>query len=601
MSYFNYSIPIHCFHMSKLTQVPPNTDAPSSRPYRSNSVTLLRGLPALVLLTLPHLVMAAETQPNAGSLLGTVPNKRLEPAKPSGSPVPGIPADAATVLPASKPFLVREMRIEGNTVFDSATLEALLAPMVGQSLTLPQIGEGIEAITAYYRAAGYPLARTIIPVQVIENGVFRVRVIEANWGRVDLTNNSSVQDAVVLRTISDLQMGSVVRLDTLERATLLLSDLPGVMPRALLRAGQETGSSDLVVEVDPGAPLIGSILVDNFGSRFTGVERSGGNVQWNNPLRRGDTLAANVLDSAGGGMKYARLAYEIPVWSPGVQAGLDKSGLQYKLGDSSANLLASGKVDTSSLWLRTALLRSPGTNLNARLSFNSNILQDHVDATGVKTDRTVNLWSIELNGDRQDAWFGQGQNTLGLAGYGGRVGFDDPTAETLDAGTAKSEGGFSRATWSFTRNQSLAGRWSALVSLNGQWAQKNLDSSQKFSIGGANSVRAYRSGVLSGDTGTFGSLTVRYLLPNLPGMEYVGNWQLSGFVDTASVQTNKNPWSSGSNEASLSGAGVGLNWQGPKGWSGRAFIAASLGELPSQLAGSESTHTNAWVELAIAF
>ena len=101
------------------------------------------------------------------------------------------------------------------------------------------------------------------------------------------------------------------------------------------------------------------------------------------------------------------------------------------------------------------------------------------------------------------------------------------------------------------------------MSLNGQWAQKNLDSSQKFSIGGANSVRAYRSGVLSGDTGTFGSLTVRYLLPNLPGMEYVGNWQLSGFVDTASVQTNKNPWSSGSNEASLSGAGVGLNWQGP--------------------------------------
>jgi hypothetical protein len=64
---------------------------------------------------------------------------------------------------------------------------------------------------------------------------------------------------------------------------------------------------------------------------------------------------------------------------------------------------------------------------------------------------------------------------------------------------------------------------------------------------------------------------------------------------------NKNVWSSGSNEASLSGAGLGLNWQGPKGVSARIFIASSVGELPSQLSGSESTHTNAWTELGWAF
>ena len=58
---------------------------------------------------------------------------------------------------------------------------------------------------------------------------------------------------------------------------------------------------------------------------------------------------------------------------------------------------------------------------------------------------------------------------------------------------------------------------------------------------------------------------------------------------------------SGSNEASLSGAGLGLNWQGTGGVSGRIFIASSLGELPSQLAGSESTHTHAWWELSWAF
>ncbi len=558
-------------------------------------------LPALLLISLPLLCGAAQDLPNAGSLMQSLPGKNVEPVNPGRAAAPGIFGPQAATLPASKPFLVRQLRVEGNTVFDTSTLEALLAPLQGQSLTLQQIGEGIEAITRFYRAAGYPLARTIIPIQVIENGVFRVRVIEANWGRIDLVNNSGVKDSVLMCSLADLQMGSVVRLDTLERATLLLSDLPGVVPRALLRPGEETGSSDLVVEVEPGASLIGSALVDNFGNRYTGVERAGGNAQWNNPLRRGDTLTVNALSSAGGGMSYARLAYEMPVWAPGMYLGLDQTGLQYKLGGSSASLLASGKVETSSLWLRASLLRSPGANLSARLGFANNLLQDHVDVTGVKTDRTVNVWSMEINGDRQDAWLGQGQNTLGLAGYGGRVGFDDLTAETLDANTAKSAGGFARATWSLTRTQELGNRWSALLNVNGQWAKKNLDSSQKFSIGGASSVRAYRSGVLSGDSGAFGSLALRYLLPNPPGMQDTGSWQLSGFIDTAFVQTNKNPWSSGSNDASLSGAGLGLNWQGPKGWSGRVFIASSLGELPSQLAGTESTHTNAWLELSVAF
>jgi hemolysin activation/secretion protein len=276
--------------------------------------------------------------------------------------------------------------------------------------------------------------------------------------------------------------------------------------------------------------------------------------------------------------------------------------MQYRLGDTAASLMASGKADTSSLWLRGALVRSPRANLNARLSFTNNVLQDHVDSTGVKTDRTLNVWGLEFSGERQDDWLAGGKNTLGLVLYGGRVGFDDATAAALDASTANAAGGFGRATWSLSRSQTLGAGVSAVLSMNGQWAQKNLDSGQKFSIGGASSVRAYRSGVLSGDSGAFGSLELRYILPLPQAMEPTGTWQVAAFVDSAMVQTNKNPWSSGSNDASLSGAGLGLNWQGPKGVAGRIFIASSLGDLPTQLAGSGSTtHTNAWMELSWAF
>ena len=561
-------------------------------------------LPAALLLALSlvcGVCAAADTVPNAGSLLQTVPTQPLQRTAPAASSLPALSAEPPAAMPETTPFLVRQLNVEGNTVFDSATLQALLAPLQDKRLTLLQIAEGIEAITTYYRAAGYPLARTIIPAQTIEDGVLRVQVIEANWGQVELSNNSAVQDAVLLRTLSNLEPGNVIRLDALERATLLLSDLPGVAPRALLRAGQEVGSSDLVVEAQPGAPWSASLSTDNFGSRYTGVARTNANLQWNNPLGRGDTLGLSNLSSQNGALNYVRLAYEVPVWMAGLQAGVDNSGMQYRLGDTAASLMASGKADTSSLWLRGALVRSPRANLNARLGFTNNVLQDHVDSTGVKTDRTLNVWSLEFSGERQDDWLAGGTNTLGLALYGGRVGFDDATAAAQDASTANTAGGFGRATWSLSRTQALGAGVSAVLSMNGQWAQQNLDNGQKFSIGGTTSVRAYSSGVLSGDGGAFGSLELRYILPLPQTMEPTGIWQVAAFVESAMVQTNKNPWSSGSNEASLNGAGLGLNWQGTGGVSGRIFIAASLGELPSQLAGSESTHTNAWWEMSWAF
>ena len=574
--------------------MPMSTDRP---PHTSPATRL----PTAFVLALPLLCAAAENVPNAGGLLQTVPAQPLQRTAPGASSLPAIRPDPQAAMPDTTPFVVRQFRIEGNTVFDSATLEALLASMQDKRLTLSQIAEGIEAITTYYRGAGYPLARAIIPAQTIEDGVVRVQVIEANWGQVEVRNKSAVKDAVLLRVLSNLEPGSVIRLDAIERATLLLSDLPGVLPRALLRAGQQFGSSDLVVEAQPGAAWSAGLSADNFGSRYTGVTRTNANVQWNNPLGRGDTLGLNSLNSEGGGLKYVRLAYELPVWAAGVQAGVDRSEMDYRLGDTAASLLASGKAQTSGVWLRNSLLRSQGANLNARLGFSHSVLQDHVDSKGEKNDRTLNVWALELSGERPDDWLGGGKNTLGLALYSGRVVFDDAEAAARDASTANAAGGFARATWALSRIQALGAGVIAVLSMNGQWAQKNLDNGQKFSVGGANSVRAYRSGVLSGDSGAFGSLELRYALPLPQNLQQTGNWQVSAFVDSATLHTNKKPWSSGSNKASLHGAGLGLNWQGPGQWRARVTYARSLGNEPSQLAGSAAKQSSAWVELGTGF
>ena len=92
-----------------------------------------------------------------------------------------------------------------------------------------------------------------------------------------------------------------------------------------------------------------------------------------------------------------------------------------------------------------------------------------------------------------------------------------------------------------------------LLSLSGQQANKNLNSSEKFSLGGASGVRAYPQGEGSGDQGLLANIELqRNLTAQVQGVV---------FYDFGQVDINRNPFAAGSNTRSLGGVGVGLNGQ----------------------------------------
>lgn len=82
----------------------------------------------------------------------------------------------------------------------------------------------------------------------------------------------------------------------------------------------------------------------------------------------------------------------------------------------------------------------------------------------------------------------------------------------------------------------------------------NLDSSEKFSVGGPYGVRAYAPGSGNGDLGWQASMELRYALR--PG------WQLSTFVDQGQARLNRQPWTTEKNRVHMSAAGSSLTWGG---------------------------------------
>ncbi len=552
---------------------------------------------ASALGTLGVRAQTAPNLPNAGSLL-----QELKPAidftRPKVASPLRLQAAPELPLPETNPFVVRQIRITGNTLFDTTTLHALVAPVEGQRLTLPELSDAIYAITVFYRKADYPLARAVIPVQTIDEGIVTVQVIEARIGEVELNNYSIVNTDFLRDTLAAVQPGLMIHQFTIEDVLQLLLDVPGILPGVVMRPGQAVGTSDLVLEVQPGAGFNSDVTLDNYGGRFTGRQRAAANLQWYNPVHRGDTLGLSAL-SSGNGLDFGRVSYEIPLTGRGPTLGGAVSSLNYALADSALSLNAHGKAQQNSVWLRNYLARSTSWQVTARLQHDASTLRDDVDSTGVFTDRQVKAWGLEIQAQGVDGVGGVGTSIASVGLHTGEVRFDNAAAQTADASSAQTQGNFSLVRLGIERNQALGTQSSLWVSFNGQWAQNNLDASQKFSLGGARSVRAYEPGVLSGDSGQLLSLELRQNLP-ADGL-IAGQWRAVLFVDAGRVRINQSPWSNSDNEATVSGAGVGLDWRGPSRWSARFSIARALGSQALQLAGSDSSHLSAWLEMSKGF
>lgn len=549
---------------------------------------------ALCLVGLPLGALAAVTGvPNAGTILPQVLPSALPTPGSSGTGLHIEPAGGAT-LPPSAPFLVQHIQITGNTLFDAPTLLALVADAQDQTITLPQLGALAARITAYYQNKGYPLARAIIPAQTITAGVVRIEIIEARYGQISLDNAGQVNDALLQATLAPLHSGQAIGQSEMDRALLLLSDIAGVVVDATLKPGEAVGTADLLVHVTPGSAISGTVVLDGYGNRYTGRERVGGTVNVNNPLNQGDVLSVSGL-SSGKGLNYGRLAYESLVNGLGTRVGGAWSALNYALGDPLAALDAHGTAQVSSLWAKHPLVRSRGANLYGQIQVDTLQLRDHLGTSNLKTDRSLDNWTLSLSGDARDTWLPGSTDSWSLGWTDGQVAFNDATAKAADAATAKTQGSFSKWTAALVHLQSVNTTDTLSLSCSGQWASTNLDSSQKMSVGGPTSVRAYDVGAVSGDRGY--AFTAEYRR-NL-GHAWAGQWQVVAFIDSASVTVNQNPWSTDENNATLSGAGFGLNWTGPDQWHATASVATPIGPTPA-LVGTTSA-TRAWVEVSRRF
>lgn len=551
---------------------------------------------SLVSLCLISMVNVADVLPDAGRTLRDI--EQIAPVMPA----PG-GADLQLDQPVRKnhrktapgvTFTIRSFHISGNRKVASQYLLPLVRVFCGDNRSLEDIEQAAGRVTQYYRSRGYLVARAYIPPQKVSHGRVNIVVLEGRYGRITLKNKSNTHEAVLKRFLAHDRLGDVVDVNRLDRALLLLQDTvqTGAV-NGILSPGSTTGETDFSVAVAQSPAVTGRLEADNYGIRVMGSDRVGGSMQLHNPTGMGDRLDAKIL-SSGRGQDYAHLAYNLPVGGQGLRLGLEYTELQYRLGEEFGALDAYGTAGVWSALATYPIVRTSLFNLYSELSYDHNHLEDHIDSISSDISKQSDVGNIGLNGNCVDGR--GGATTFSLEMSAGDLRIETPAAVATDSVTAHTNGRFSKLGYGFAHHQPLLGKTVLFVSLSGQQAAKNLDSSEKFSLGGPAGVRAYPVGEAAGDDGYVVNAEIRY-----PTAQPVIDAKLTliGFIDAGASKANQNPFAVGANERHLSGSGIGASLAAPRRIDVRFSYAWKLSSAPAL--NDTNRSGRAWLQIVKTF
>ncbi|MEI7611050.1 MAG: ShlB/FhaC/HecB family hemolysin secretion/activation protein, partial [Rhodospirillaceae bacterium] len=489
----------------------------------------------------------AQARPDAGALQQQIERDRMQSLPPGGglerpvAPPPALaaPAGGATVT-------VTSFRFAGNRLIDGDELAQVVSEYLNRPLTFADLQQAAAAVANAYREAGW-IVRAYLPRQDISGGVVTIQIVEAVFGGMRIEGEKPSRESFYhVEDMIDYQqkLGEPLNADTLDRALLLASDLPAVTVAGSLEEGGKPGETALALKFTDKPLMTGDGVIDNTGSRSTGRNRFAGNLYLNSPFSRGELFTANYIHSQSSdrltsdGSDYIRLAASVPLGLDGARVGLNSSYMHYTLITPEYDALdANGTSATVGLEASYPLIRSRLLNL----FLNANI--DHKAFNNYSLDTVTSRYmsdslTLTLSGNLFDKLGGGGANNFSLAFTSGLLNLDGSANKAADAATTRTAGNYNKIRFSLSRQQAITEELSAYLAYSGQAAAKNLDSSEKFYIGGASGIRAYPTNEGGGADAHMVNFELRQRLPE--------GFTLIGFFDYGRVLANHDNHFSGS-------------------------------------------------------
>jgi len=416
-------------------------------------------------------------------------------------------APSLEAAPPGAPVRVDDIRVEGVTVYDPASLRPLYADLIGASVPREKLLAAVEALQTRYRDDGYILT-TVHGAAERRDGrlVFVIRATEGYISDVRLDGDIGAVGKLVLAMLEHLTAIRPVNNADLERYLLLANDIPGISAQAVLRRDSpEPGAVELVAKV-ARTPFAAQFQFDNRGSGEVGPYEALLTGQSNAFTSIGEEIQATFFNTFNNEQFFGQVD---------VSGFVNSEGLKLRGYAGRGNTLPGGALtgtgfnsdlQIAGIGLNYPVTRTRRLNLSVDGGFDAyDGVIDTFAAGGMLSDTHLRILRAGGAVDFQDA-FVAGlpaassmilKLSQGLPAFGA-----SSNAEALPA-RAGERNDFTKLTGELTRVQNLFAIGDAQTaiktSLGGQYTGDILPPSEEYLLGGTRFGRGFFAGEVAGD------------------------------------------------------------------------------------------------------
>jgi len=460
-------------------------------------------------------------------------------------------------------FTLGGIHIEGVTVFTESEIASIYKESIGRTVVLEDVRQISEKIETLYRKEGYFLTRVFLPPQQVKDGVFTIKVIEGFIGSIQVEGATEELRLGVYEELEFLLKQKPARINSVERALLLLNDLPGMEGSGLLRSGREVGATDLVVQLNP-IQITNYLNINNQGSRSVGPVIGNYTKQIRNVFNSFDELTLQLASSVDRHeLANVSWRYSKPFIFNGLTISFGSLASNARPGGDFQALNLESKVITQSIRLRYPLIRSRegslivetgATNVVSKTLKDSEVLLQEKH-----TGKDLSIQAVDL------------QTRLGVSqasvtrSKANSVNAPFPTVAGFDTELKK-------YTYSLKHRIDSAGGMYGQIEIMGQSATKPLLSSERVAFGGGGIGKGFAPSSIVGDRGYGGSLELGWSTGIAMPWDSTGRMQFFAFRDVARAE-QLSPDSAVGVMNKLRSSGLGLRWQSTEGWRTSIYIA----------------------------
>ena len=478
-------------------------------------------------------------------------------------PLPKVqkPLEQRKPVDGEQAIQVKNFLFNGNKLLTDQELQNIVAKWKDKTLTFDELQNVITDIQEYYSSKNR-IGKALLPEQEIKNGIVSIKIVEGVLGEV-VVEQTSPKPRMSVETVKKYFKGEKdsAYIDTkdLQRKIFILNDLAGISAVGTYEQGKKEGESNFKVAVEDTPFFKGEVSAANFGSKSTGSNQALINASLNNISGIGDLFAVNGIKSSGS--DYVQGSYAIPIMHEGLKLALNASKLDYKtLSSFSSTNQSEGDSKTYGANATYPVYRTDRISVNAKVGFETKEYLNTNSLTAITiSDYKIDNMIAGLNGylynsDRSSISYNANLTF-------GRLKINDATQSASDSTSAKTKGSFEKLAFNISRNQSLPELFNTnwLVSVDGQTANKNLNSSEQMSLGGPYAVRAYPTGQGSGSQGVIIKTELQY--------PYNKEFSFGPFVDVGFIKQYINTYTDwegqtrAKNDYSLAATGISAKYK----------------------------------------